>query len=53
MAGVKDDIPANARWGGIFARPTKQWFREILAVERLAGTAKDSHDRDPKAGEKD
>jgi UDP-3-O-[3-hydroxymyristoyl] glucosamine N-acyltransferase len=53
MAGVKDDIPANARWGGIFARPTKQWFREILAVERLAGTAKDSHGRDPKAGEKD
>jgi UDP-3-O-[3-hydroxymyristoyl] glucosamine N-acyltransferase len=53
MSGVKDDIPVNARWGGIFARPTKQWFREILAVERLAGTAKDSRDRDPKAGEKD
>jgi UDP-3-O-[3-hydroxymyristoyl] glucosamine N-acyltransferase len=36
MAGVKDSIPPRARWGGIFARPTKQWFREILAVEKLA-----------------
>jgi UDP-3-O-[3-hydroxymyristoyl] glucosamine N-acyltransferase len=36
MSGVKDDIPANGRWGGFFAKPTRQWFREILAVERLA-----------------
>jgi UDP-3-O-[3-hydroxymyristoyl] glucosamine N-acyltransferase len=36
MSGVKDDIPANGRWGGFFAKPTKQWFREIIAVERLA-----------------
>ena len=35
MSGVKDDIPANARWGGFFAKPTKQWFREIVALERL------------------
>ena len=35
MSAVKDDIPAGARWGGHFAKPTKQWFREILAVERL------------------
>lgn len=35
MSGVKDDIPANGRWGGYFAKPTKQWFREIIAVERL------------------
>jgi UDP-3-O-[3-hydroxymyristoyl] glucosamine N-acyltransferase len=41
MSAVKDDIPANGRWGGFFAKPTKQWFREIIAVERLArdGTA--------------
>jgi UDP-3-O-[3-hydroxymyristoyl] glucosamine N-acyltransferase len=41
MSGVKDDIPANGRWGGYFAKPTRQWFREIVAVERLvrAGTA--------------
>ena len=36
MSAVKDDIPPNARWGGHFAKPTKQWFREIVAVERLA-----------------
>jgi UDP-3-O-[3-hydroxymyristoyl] glucosamine N-acyltransferase len=36
MSGVKDDIPANGRWGGFFAKPTKQWFREIVAVQRLA-----------------
>ena len=35
MSGVKDDIPANGRWGGYFAKPTKQWFRELIAVERL------------------
>jgi UDP-3-O-[3-hydroxymyristoyl] glucosamine N-acyltransferase len=42
MSGVKDDIPANGRWGGFFAKPTKQWFREIVAVERLVrdGTTK-------------
>src|SRR5437868_8851047 len=36
MSAVKDDIPPNGRWGGHFAKPTKQWFREIIAVERLA-----------------
>ncbi|MCO5129682.1 MAG: UDP-3-O-(3-hydroxymyristoyl)glucosamine N-acyltransferase [Xanthobacteraceae bacterium] len=53
MSGVKDDIPASTRWGGHIARPTKQWFREVLALERLAGTAKDARDRNSKAGEKD
>jgi UDP-3-O-[3-hydroxymyristoyl] glucosamine N-acyltransferase len=36
MSAVKDDIPAGERWGGHLARPTRQWFRETLAVERLA-----------------
>ena len=35
MSAVKDDIPANGRWGGHFAKPTKQWFREMVALERL------------------
>jgi UDP-3-O-[3-hydroxymyristoyl] glucosamine N-acyltransferase len=41
MSAVKDDIPPGGRWGGHFAKPTKQWFREILALERLVrdGTA--------------
>jgi UDP-3-O-[3-hydroxymyristoyl] glucosamine N-acyltransferase len=35
MSAVKDNIPAGGRWGGYFAKPTRQWFREIVAVERL------------------
>jgi UDP-3-O-[3-hydroxymyristoyl] glucosamine N-acyltransferase len=42
MSAVKDSIPPKERWGGHFAKPTKQWFREIRTVERLAqeGTPK-------------
>jgi UDP-3-O-[3-hydroxymyristoyl] glucosamine N-acyltransferase len=47
MAGVKDSIPPRGRWGGIFARPTKQWFREILAVEKLARETAPGADTDP------
>ncbi len=36
MSGVKDDIPPNERWGGIFAKPAKQWLREIKVIENLA-----------------
>ncbi|MCL2715314.1 MAG: UDP-3-O-(3-hydroxymyristoyl)glucosamine N-acyltransferase [Alphaproteobacteria bacterium] len=39
MSGVKDDIPPRGHWGGCFAKPTRQWFREILVVERLAREA--------------
>jgi UDP-3-O-[3-hydroxymyristoyl] glucosamine N-acyltransferase len=42
MSAVMHDIPANERWGGSFlAKPTRQWFRELVALERLArgGTA--------------
>jgi len=35
MSAVKDSVPAGERWGGFFAKPTRQWFREFLAVERL------------------
>jgi UDP-3-O-[3-hydroxymyristoyl] glucosamine N-acyltransferase len=49
MSAVKDDIPANGRWGGHFAKPTKQWFREILAVERLVRNGAP----DSKGGEKE
>jgi len=48
MAGVKDSIPPRQRWGGIFARPTKQWFREILAVEKLARETAPGADTDTK-----
>jgi len=48
MSGVKDDVPANGRWGGFFAKPTKQWFREILAVERMVRDAPNPGSASPK-----
>ena len=32
---VHGDVPAGARWGGMPAKPLKQWFREIVILERL------------------
>ena len=33
---VHGDVPPGARWGGTPAKPAKQWFREMLILERLA-----------------
>jgi UDP-3-O-[3-hydroxymyristoyl] glucosamine N-acyltransferase len=33
---VHGDVPAGARWGGTPAKPAKQWFREMMTLERLA-----------------
>jgi UDP-3-O-[3-hydroxymyristoyl] glucosamine N-acyltransferase len=33
---VHGDVPAGARWGGTPAKPMKQWFLEMLALEKLA-----------------
>ncbi|MGH6789133.1 MAG: UDP-3-O-(3-hydroxymyristoyl)glucosamine N-acyltransferase [Pseudolabrys sp.] len=33
---VHGDVPAGARWGGAPAKPVKQWFREVMTLERLA-----------------
>ncbi len=35
---VNGDVPAGARWGGTPAKPIKQWFREMITVERMART---------------
>jgi UDP-3-O-[3-hydroxymyristoyl] glucosamine N-acyltransferase len=41
-SGVNGDVPPGARWGGIPARPMREWFREIHALKKLgsAGDAK-------------
>ena len=33
---VHGDVPPGARWGGTPAKPVKQWFREMMMLERLA-----------------
>jgi UDP-3-O-[3-hydroxymyristoyl] glucosamine N-acyltransferase len=35
-SNVHGDVPAGARWGGTPAKPIKQWFREMMMLERLA-----------------
>ena len=35
-SNVNGIVPPGARWGGTPAKPLKQWFREMLTVERLA-----------------
>ena len=36
-SGLMHDVPAGARWVGAPAKPVKQFFREVAALERLAG----------------
>jgi UDP-3-O-[3-hydroxymyristoyl] glucosamine N-acyltransferase len=42
-SNVNGNVPPGSRWGGTPAKPVKQWFREVMALERLAR---------PKAGAK-
>lgn len=43
-SNVNGDVPAGARWGGTPAKPVKQWFREIMILDRLA-RGKDAAER--------
>jgi UDP-3-O-[3-hydroxymyristoyl] glucosamine N-acyltransferase len=48
-SGVMHDVPAGARWVGAPAKPVKQFFREVAALERLAGqrgTGKNAAERE-------
>lgn len=33
---ARDDIPAGGRYGGVPAKPVRQWFREMTALKKLA-----------------
>jgi len=35
VSAVHGNVPRGARWGGTPAKPLKQWFREIVMLERL------------------
>ncbi len=41
VSTVKDDVPAGGRYGGVPAKPVKQWFREIAALSKLASRTKE------------
>ncbi len=41
VSTVHDDVPPGARWGGVPARPVKEWFREMVALRRLAQKDRD------------
>lgn len=32
---AKDDLPAGGRYGGVPAKPVRQWFREMAAIKKL------------------
>jgi UDP-3-O-[3-hydroxymyristoyl] glucosamine N-acyltransferase len=41
-AGVMRDVPAGERWVGAPAKPSREFFREVLAVEKLAKGAREA-----------
>ncbi|SCY83427.1 UDP-3-O-(3-hydroxymyristoyl)glucosamine N-acyltransferase [Microvirga guangxiensis] len=43
-SAVNGDVPPGARWGGVPARPMREWFREITALKKLA--SKGDSDKD-------
>jgi UDP-3-O-[3-hydroxymyristoyl] glucosamine N-acyltransferase len=50
LAIASSDIPAGGRYGGFPAKPAKDWFREIKAIDRLARRGAGKQDDDDEGG---
>jgi UDP-3-O-[3-hydroxymyristoyl] glucosamine N-acyltransferase len=50
---VHGDVPPGARWGGMPAKPVKQWFREMMILEQLARREMQSREKPSGAAAKD
>jgi UDP-3-O-[3-hydroxymyristoyl] glucosamine N-acyltransferase len=48
-SAVGRDVPPGERWAGVPAKPIKQVFREMAAVERLTRTQNAAHKPDQSA----
>jgi UDP-3-O-[3-hydroxymyristoyl] glucosamine N-acyltransferase len=44
-SAVATDVPDSARWGGIPARPLKEWLREVSMLRRMIQQRQDRHER--------
>ncbi|MEH0073410.1 UDP-3-O-(3-hydroxymyristoyl)glucosamine N-acyltransferase [Pannonibacter sp. Pt2] len=42
VSAVNDSVPAGGRYGGVPAKPVKQWFREVTALKKLAERGSDA-----------
>jgi UDP-3-O-[3-hydroxymyristoyl] glucosamine N-acyltransferase len=48
---VHGDVPPGAKYGGTPAKPVKQWFREMMLLERLAKGSPRGRDNDDETGQ--
>jgi UDP-3-O-[3-hydroxymyristoyl] glucosamine N-acyltransferase len=41
-SNVKHDVPPGVQWGGSPAKPMREWFREVMAVQRLGRAGREA-----------